>query len=114
MISVKYEDGDVKVIELSGHSGYAERDKDIVCAAASSISITSFKAIEKFIDKDEYTIIEKDGYIRVTINNSSKEVLLLIDNLFETLEELELQFPNYIKIYNKEVCSHVKIKYQIV
>ncbi len=52
MISVKYEDGDVKVIELSGHSGYAERDKDIVCAAASSISITSFKDIKKFINKD--------------------------------------------------------------
>jgi len=101
MISVKYEDGDVKVIELSGHSGYAERDKDIVCAAASSISITSFKAIEKFINKDEYNILEneEEGYNRVTINNNSKEVLLLIENLFETLKELELQFPKHIKIY---------------
>ncbi|XMB66372.1 ribosomal-processing cysteine protease Prp [Mycoplasmatota bacterium zrk1] len=99
MIEVRYIDGDIKTIELSGHSGYDERDKDIVCAAASSISITSFKAIEKFINKSDYKIIEKDGYLKVTINSNSKEILLLIENLLETLQELESQYPKYIKIY---------------
>ena len=38
-----------KSIEISGHAKYAAHGKDIVCAAVSSITITTVNAILKFV-----------------------------------------------------------------
>ena len=34
-------------IEIRGHSGYAERGKDIVCAAVSALTLALARAIEE-------------------------------------------------------------------
>ena len=98
MVQVKYHLGDEFEFEMNGHAGFDIKGKDIVCAAASSITITSFNAIEKFIDDNDYQLIEKDGYLLLKVHNRVKEVELLFDNLVETLQELESQFPKNIKI----------------
>lgn len=86
------------MFEMTGHSHYSQAGTDIVCAAASSMVITSFNAIEKFLNKNEYEVIEKSGYVKVTLIKSSREIGLLLDNLMELLNELQLQFPKNIKI----------------
>jgi uncharacterized protein YsxB (DUF464 family) len=97
MIKVSYDEVK-KVFEMTGHADYAEAGTDIVCAAASSIAITSFNGIAKFLDKNEYEAIEKDGYLKITINSDSRVVELLLENLLESLQELQIQFPRNIKI----------------
>ncbi|XMB87383.1 ribosomal-processing cysteine protease Prp [Mycoplasmatota bacterium WC44] len=98
MIVANFTYGDEFVFEMSGHAEYDESGKDIVCAAASSIAITSLKAIDKFLNKEDYVLIENDGYLKLIVKNNNDEVQLLLENLIETLQELESQFPRYIKI----------------
>lgn len=84
------------LINISGHSGYEEIGKDIVCASVSSIVITSINAIIR-IDKDAIDYNEDNGVI-IKILKHSEIVDKLLDNLIELLKELEKQYPKYIKI----------------
>ncbi len=97
MIKVKFDESK-KVFEMTGHANYANAGTDIVCAAASAITISSFNGIAKFLEKEEYDVIENDGYLKVTLHNDSREVELLLENLLESLQELQIQFPKNIKI----------------
>ena len=98
MIEVKLTRDLPIMFEMTGHAHFADAGTDIVCAAASSITITSFNAMAKFLEKLDYEVIEQDRYLSVMIKKSNKEVGLLLDNLMETLTELEKQFPKNIKI----------------
>ncbi len=88
-------------IEISGHSMYDEAGRDIVCASASSIVITSVNAILSF-DKEALKYEEKNGYIKIDILKNNKETETLILNMITLLKELEEQYKKNIKIY-KEV-----------
>lgn len=97
MIKVKY-DSKTKVFEMTGHANAGDYGSDPVCAAASSIAITSFNGIGKFLDETKYDTIEKDGYLKVTLKETNDTVELLLENLLELLQELQIQFPTNIKI----------------
>jgi uncharacterized protein YsxB (DUF464 family) len=47
---IKSSDDNFKRIEVEGHAGFAEYNKDIVCAAISSMTINLVNSIEKFTD----------------------------------------------------------------
>lgn|GEM_PF-1997980 len=98
MIKFKFIDDVESVVEMSGHAEYESKGYDIVCAAASSIVITSFNAISKFINTDEYKLIKEEGYLKLTLTNNSNTVKLLLENLLEQMIELENQFPKNIMI----------------
>lgn len=87
-------------IEISGHSMYDESGRDIVCASASSIVITSVNAILSF-DKDALKYEEKDGYIKIDILKNTKETDTIILNMITLLKELEEQYKKNIKIYEE-------------
>ena len=57
-----------KLITISGHSGYEERGKDIVCASVSSIVITTINAIIE-IDNDAIDYSDLDNKIIIRICN---------------------------------------------
>jgi uncharacterized protein YsxB (DUF464 family) len=97
MIKVNY-DSKLKVFEMTGHANAGEAGTDVVCAAASSIAITSFNGIAKFLNETEYDAIEKEGYLKVTFKETNDTVELLLENLLELLQELQMQFPKNIKI----------------
>lgn len=97
MIKVYYDELK-KVFEMTGHAESGDLGTDVVCAAASSIAITSLRGMEKFLKKNEYDIKEDDGYIRVTFIKSNDTVDKLLENLLELLQELQIQFPKNIKI----------------
>lgn len=84
------------LISISGHSGYEEIGKDIVCASVSSIVITSVNAMIR-IDKESIDYKNEDGVI-IKVKKHSEVIDVLIENLIELLLELEQQYPKYIKI----------------
>ncbi len=98
MIEISYKTENVIYFEMKGHAKYAPLNKDIVCASASSIVITSLNAISKFIAKDDYKLVEDDGFLNVEIYNLKNEIKIIFNNMIETLEELALQFPKHIKL----------------
>lgn len=84
-------------IEVSGHAAFAEYGKDIVCAAVSSIVITTVNGIISIDDKS-INYVEKDGFISIDVIKHSKEVDALILNMMNLLKELEIQYKKNIRI----------------
>lgn len=100
MIKVKVESKDKKHIDtvtLSGHAMYDEYGKDIVCSSVSSIVTTTVNGIIE-IDKGYLTVEEiKDGMI-ITILKKDKICDKLIKNMLDLLSELEISYPENIKV----------------
>ena len=84
-------------IEVKGHSGYAEKGKDIVCAAISTLIeatynylIATGSKIDKKEDEALYIINTKE------INEHGKQIF----NEFEKMiYEIAIQYPAYIQIF---------------
>lgn len=99
-INLKYQDK-IESVSISGHAMYADFGKDIVCAAVSSIVITSVNAIIRLSD-DSINYSDKDGiYISVLKHNKITDGL--IDNMVSLLKDLEKQYNKNI-IISEEVC----------
>ena len=98
MIKVYIEKDDkINSIKISGHAGYNESGKDIVCASVSSIAITTVNAIVR-LDRNSISFDERDGFLKLDILSHSDIVDTLIENMIELFYELEEQYPKYIKL----------------
>lgn len=89
-----------KIITVSGHSGYEERGKDIVCASVSSIVITTINGIIE-IDNDAIDYSDLDNKIIIRIIKDDEIVNKLIKNMILLLESLEKDYKDYIKIIRR-------------
>ena len=98
MIKVEVTKNTIKVL---GHANYDEYGKDIVCASASTIVITSIEAIARF-DIDAIDVNEEDNKLTITINKHDNVTDTLIDNMLSCLQELEKKYSKNIKIINRE------------
>ena len=89
-----------KVI-ITGHALYDEYGKDIVCASASRIVITSVNACLRI---EENSLIYKEEKDKLTIDviSDNKNVLLIIENMICMLEELALSYKENIKIIKED------------
>ncbi|MFI3260227.1 MAG: ribosomal-processing cysteine protease Prp [bacterium] len=85
-----------EVIKINGHAMYDDFGKDIVCASVSSIIYTSVNGILSFDSKSIEFIDNK--HMEIRIKKNTKEVEVLIQNMFNLLEELEREYPKNLKI----------------
>lgn len=92
-------------IIMTGHAEYADKN-DIVCAAASSIVITSINACLKL---DNNSLVYKEDYqnkelsrLTIDIISDNNNVLLIIENMIQMLEELALTYKKNIKIIKED------------
>ena len=99
-VKIKKKNNEIKQILFMGHALFADYGKDIVCAGASSILITTVNAILKY-DKDalKYTM-KKD--VLLEILKEDKIVNLLITNMIDLLQELSKDYPKNIIIREDE------------
>ena len=97
VIDVKRKDDVVNYIKISGHADYAEEGFDIVCASVSCITITTVNALIS-IDEDCLLYTESDGLLEVGFLKHDKIIDKLIDNMLSLLENLSLDYKEYIKI----------------
>ena len=95
-VFVKKENSNIKEILFKGHVLYSDYGKDIVCAAISSIVITTINGILS-IDKGAISYIEKPNLV-IKINNNSFVCDKLIENMLNLLKELEHDYPKNIEI----------------
>ena len=90
-----------KNISIVGHANFSEYGKDIVCAAASSVVITSVEAMASF-DTNSVNVIKSKDKLEIIINKEDNITTTLIKNMLNCLEELAKKYPKNIKITNKE------------
>lgn len=95
-ISLKKSDDKLKEIFINGHANFNEYGKDIVCASASSIVITTVNAILKF-DQNAIMYTDNKG-VYIKILKDDKTTMYLIENMLDLLKELQSDYPKTIKI----------------
>ena len=84
-------------IEISGHAGYAETGKDIVCAGVTALMQTLIKSIGDLTeDKIEYEI--SPGKADIHYRNLSEEGKLLVDSFFIGVCQIADEFPDHVRI----------------
>lgn len=84
-------------IVFQGHALFANLGEDIVCSAVSSIVTTTINGILTF-DKDYISYRSLRDELSITINEHNNIVDNLINNMINLLGELEMDYPNNIKI----------------
>ena len=93
--------------DISGHAGYDDPGKDIVCAAVSVFVINTLNSIERFTD-DETSCVsdESSGSIEFRFkSHPSHDAALLLDSMILGLESIEdnEDYESCIDIIFKEV-----------
>lgn len=84
-------------IAVSGHAGYAEPGKDIVCAGVTALVLTLARSLEDLTDdKIEYEISPGKAYIHY--GNLSEAGMLLVDSFFLGICLIADDFPEHIKL----------------
>lgn len=96
-IKVDYKDDYVKEIKITGHAGYDEHGKDIVCASVSSIVITSANLILK-VDKEKVSIKQEEGLIQIKVLKKDETINMILLNMIDMLEELSNDYKENVKI----------------
>jgi uncharacterized protein YsxB (DUF464 family) len=95
-IEILKQDNNIKKIFITGHSGYEEAGKDIVCAAVSSTAITTVNNILSLNKTIDY--IESDGSLTIIVIKDDEITQKLLNNMLSMLKELENDYKKYIKI----------------
>lgn len=87
----------ILTVKLQGHAMYANRGKDIVCSAASSIVTTTINGILSLNEEGLSYEVTKDG---LTISNISSDTTIqkLINNMISLLKELEEDYPTNVEV----------------
>ena len=88
-------------ISILGHAMYDDYGKDIVCAAASGIVMTSVESIAS-IDESSIDVKQTQDKLEIIINKHNDITNKLIKTMVNLLTELEKKYPENIKITNKE------------
>ena len=87
--------------EISGHAMMAEYGSDILCAAISSAAYMAANTVTDVIGA-KASAKARDGYISLHINEPDEYTDVVIKGLHLHMEGLKEQYPNHIKITDKE------------
>ncbi len=96
-VNVKKKENSISEITITGHAYYDESGKDIVCASTSSIAITTVNAILR-LNSQALRYEEGEGSLKIYLEKHTKTIDTLLVNMVELLQELEQDYPSYIKV----------------
>lgn len=85
------------VIKITGHSGYDNAGKDIVCASVSSTIYTTVNGLLN-INEKSIEFLDNDEYMEIKVLLSDDITNSLILNMMTMLKELEKRYPKNIKV----------------
>ena len=96
------EDERITGFSVSGHSGYAEAGKDIVCAAISAI-VTMAEATINDVCGAKAKVRVKDEQARITLTlptscDEEETVQAVLAGMLLVLIDLRDQYPDYIEV----------------
>jgi len=92
-----YQNEMLKEIKVSGHANYKKKGEDIVCAAVSTATLLTYNAIEHLKLDHLVECNVSDGNFQIRAFDDNLTILALLENLKYTLNDLEKQYPKYMK-----------------
>ena len=84
-------------ITVSGHAGFAEAGKDIVCAGVTALTENLIDSIES-LTKDEIQYEISPGRADIHYRDLSEAGKLLIDSFFIGICLIADEFPDHVRI----------------
>lgn len=85
-------------LTIDGHAGYAEKGKDIVCAAVSALAQGLVHSLSVLTD-DETSVEVEDGHIKLEYENLSERGQLLMDSFFIAVSDIQDAYgEEYVQI----------------
>lgn len=100
-VRIKYKSNMVEEISISGHAGYADKGKDLICAAVSSISIGLCNVID--VLKATADIEIGDNLIKISNIGMDELSQTVLNTAIIQLETVEEQANKYLEIKKLEV-----------
>ena len=106
-IKIIRENENIIGVECSGHTGFADYGRDIVCAGVSCIVQTAVLGIQKLTDINCKVVTDKKtGYLKLEINDIEKtkslnDTQIILKTMLCGLEDLQKQYPKNIKLEDK-------------
>lgn len=96
----------VYTLDMSGHAGYAERGKDIVCAGCSTLAYAAYSTLVGFADCGHCTLDEArtgaDAEFGITATAaegvSDALVMTIFSVLARGLEALAQEYPEHVSL----------------
>ncbi len=90
--------------EVSGHSGYDNRGRDVVCAGISSIAQTAYLGLIDVVGiTPEVTIDQKRGYLKVVLPPTMTDLQTIqakaiLGTMRVGLEDFSQGYSTYVKL----------------
>ena len=100
-ISVEEHNGSICSLEITGHSGSAERGKDLVCAAVSGIAFGLCNAMDILAHAEDISV--GDNLISIKVSQPDEQTDLILKTGLIQLETVAEQNRRFIKVYKLEV-----------
>jgi uncharacterized protein YsxB (DUF464 family) len=91
---------------VTGHAGYDEYGRDVVCSAVSTLAQAVIIGLEKVAGiKPKYSIANGDLHCIVPPLDSGRrrEADILLDTMFHALMSIRDSYPGYVSISEMEV-----------
>lgn len=99
-VIVNKKDNQINNFKIMGHAMFADSGKDIVCAAASSIIITTINGLLSLDNKSIKYNDEKE--LELTNIKQDEITNKLLNNMLNMLIELSNDYPKNIQIREEE------------
>ena len=109
-IKIYYKNNNIVSFEISGHTGYNDYGKDILCASISSISQMAVLGITKVLKiKAKVEKNDKNGYLKMVLpkdisESDMQKAQTLLVTMQTSLQDLLFDYGEYI---NLEVKNEV-------
>lgn len=84
-------------ITISGHAGYAEIGKDIVCAGVSALAQALIQSIEELTtDTIQYDM--SPGTVDIKFRDLSEDAQLLVNSFFVGVQMIADEYPDNVSV----------------
>ena len=96
-VTINYLNDSVNELIVKGHSNYAPKGSDIVCAGVSAIVVGGINAICSLVNDNKINYEVEDGYVRLSSLNNI-EVQNILKVIIVQLKSVEDSYSKHIKI----------------
>jgi uncharacterized protein YsxB (DUF464 family) len=89
-------DGHFNHVVISGHAGFADYGKDIVCSAVTTAFFTSVNLIDRLHYR--YQLKQDEGFLDLVVDQTDDTVENILQNLFDVLKSIEEDYSQNVKV----------------
>ena len=103
-VTIYKDSGRYQRFSVEGHAGYAQEGFDIICAAASALTVNTLNSIERFTE-DRLVAEQKNVFLTCQFEAPlSSQAALLMDSMVLGLTDVQNNYgKQYIRLIFKEV-----------